>query len=486
MEGLIMAGQLILGLSILVTLHEFGHYITAKWFKMRVEKFYLFFDFLFPIPSLLNFALFKKKIGDTEYGLGWFPLGGYVSIAGMIDETQDAATLAKEPEPWEFRAKPAYQRLIVMLGGVIVNIITGIVIFVCLTYSNGNNFISKEELNKNGIVALELAQQIGLKTGDTVTGTVRPPKEGEKYFALIKVTTINGKHPDKIRDRVPFDYLTPLFPFEKLNLFTNGSSYGTRIMDLFTPIGKGQRGLIVAQPKTGKTMLLKEVANAIAANHPECYLMIVLIDERPEEVTDMQRSVNAEVIASTFDEPADKHVKVSQIALQKAKRLVEVGHDVVILLDSITRLARAYNTVAPASGKVLSGGVEANAMQKPKQFFGAARKIENGGSLTILATALTDTGSKMDEVIFEEFKGTGNMELQLDRKLANKRIFPAIDITSSSTRRDDLLLDKMVWNKMWLLRKHIGDMHVDEAMNFLMNQMKGTKDNEEFLATMNK
>ena len=326
----------------------------------------------------------------------------------------------------------------------------------------------------------------GLKTGDTVTGTVRPPKEGEKYFALIKVTTINGKHPDKIRDRVPFDYLTPLFPFEKLNLFTNGSSYGTRIMDLFTPIGKGQRGLIVAQPKTGKTMLLKEVANAIAANHPECYLMIVLIDERPEEVTDMQRSVNAEVIASTFDEPADKHVKVSQIALQKAKRLVEVGHDVVILLDSITRLARAYNTVAPASGKVLSGGVEANAMQKPKQFFGAARKIENGGSLTILATALTDTGSKMDEVIFEEFKGTGNMELQLDRKLANKRIFPAIDITSSSTRRDDLLLDKMVWNKMWLLRKHIGDMHVDEAMNFLMNQMKGTKDNEEFLATMNK
>ena len=326
----------------------------------------------------------------------------------------------------------------------------------------------------------------GLKSGDTIYGPVRPPKEGEKYFALLKVDLLNGKSPDEVRDRVPFDYLTPLFPFEKLNLFTTPSDYSTRIMDLFTPIGKGQRGLIVAQPKTGKTMLLKEVANAIAANHPECYLMIVLIDERPEEVTDMQRSVNAEVIASTFDEPADKHVKVSQIALQKAKRLVEVGHDVVILLDSITRLARAYNTVAPASGKVLSGGVEANAMQKPKQFFGAARKIENGGSLTILATALTDTGSKMDEVIFEEFKGTGNMELQLDRKLANKRIFPAIDITSSSTRRDDLLLDKMVWNKMWLLRKHIGDMHVDEAMNFLMNQMKGTKDNEEFLATMNK
>ncbi|MCF8448928.1 MAG: transcription termination factor Rho [Taibaiella sp.] len=326
----------------------------------------------------------------------------------------------------------------------------------------------------------------GLKTGDTVKGNVRPPKEGEKYFALLKVESINGRLPDEIRDRVPFDYLTPLFPFEKLNLTTTGNNYSTRIMDLFTPIGKGQRGLIVAQPKTGKTMLLKEVANAIAANHPECYLMIVLVDERPEEVTDMQRSVRAEVIASTFDEPADKHVKVSTIALQKAKRLVEVGHDVVILLDSITRLARAHNTVAPASGKVLSGGVEANAMQKPKQFFGAARKIENGGSLTILATALIDTGSKMDEVIFEEFKGTGNMELQLDRKLANKRIYPAIDITSSSTRRDDLLLDKDVHNKMWLLRNHISDMNTDEAMHFLLKQIKGTKNNEEFLATMNK
>ena len=326
----------------------------------------------------------------------------------------------------------------------------------------------------------------GLKTGDTVRGSVRPPKEGEKYFALLKVETINGRLPDEIRDRVPFDYLTPLFPFEKLNLCTTASNYSTRIMDLFTPIGKGQRGLIVAQPKTGKTMLLKEVANAIAQNHPECYLMIVLVDERPEEVTDMQRSVRAEVIASTFDEPADKHVKVSTIALQKAKRLVEVGHDVVILLDSITRLARAHNTVAPASGKVLSGGVEANAMQKPKQFFGAARKIENGGSLTILATALIDTGSKMDEVIFEEFKGTGNMELQLDRKLANKRIFPAIDITSSSTRRDDLLMEKDIQNKMWLLRNHINDMNTDEAMHFLLQQMKGTKSNEEFLATMNK
>ncbi len=280
----------------------------------------------------------------------------------------------------------------------------------------------------------------GLKTGDTVFGAVRPPKEGEKYFALLKVDTINNKKPDEVRDRVPFDYLTPLFPFEKLNLFTTPSDYSTRIMDLFTPIGKGQRGLIVAQPKTGKTMLLKAVANAISGNHPECYLMVVLVDERPEEVTDMERSIRGEVIASTFDEPAEKHVKVSTMALQKAKRLVECGHDVVILLDSITRLARAHNTVAPASGKVLSGGVEANAMQKPKQFFGAARKIENGGSLTILATALIDTGSKMDEVIFEEFKGTGNMELQLDRRLSNKRIYPAIDLTASSTRRDDLLL----------------------------------------------
>lgn len=326
----------------------------------------------------------------------------------------------------------------------------------------------------------------GLKTGDTVHGAVRPPKEGEKYFALLKVDTINGKSPEEVRDRVPFDYLTPLFPYEKLNLFTTPSDYSTRIMDLFTPIGKGQRGLIVAQPKTGKTMLLKAVANAIAANHPECYLMVVLVDERPEEVTDMERSVRAEVIASTFDEPAEKHVKVSTIALQKAKRLVECGHDVVILLDSITRLARAHNTVAPASGKVLSGGVEANAMQKPKQFFGAARKIENGGSLTIIATALVDTGSKMDEVIFEEFKGTGNMELQLDRRLANKRIYPAIDLVSSSTRRDDLLLDRDVLQRMNLLRVYLTDMNAEEAMRELQNRMKGTKNNEEFLASMNR
>lgn len=326
----------------------------------------------------------------------------------------------------------------------------------------------------------------GLKTGDTVYGSVRPPKEGEKYFALLKVDTINGKKPEDVRDRVPFDYLTPLFPFEKLNLFTSPTNYSTRIVDLFTPIGKGQRGLIVAQPKVGKTVLLKEVANAIAANHPDVYLMVVLIDERPEEVTDMERSVRAEVIASTFDEPAEKHVKVSTIAMQKAKRLVECGHDVVILLDSITRLARAHNTVAPSSGKVLSGGVEANAMQKPKQFFGAARKIEFGGSLTIIATALVDTGSKMDEVIFEEFKGTGNMELQLDRRLANRRVFPAIDLTASSTRRDDLLLDKDVLQRMNLLRVYLTDMNTEEAMNELLKRMRGTKSNEEFLASMNR
>lgn len=325
----------------------------------------------------------------------------------------------------------------------------------------------------------------GLKTGDTVYGAVRPPKEGEKYFALLKVETINGKTPEEVRDRVPFDYLTPLFPFEKMKLFTTSDNYSTRIMDMFTPLGKGQRGLIVAQPKVGKTVLLKEVANAIAANHPEVYLMVVLIDERPEEVTDMERNVRAEVIASTFDEPAEKHVKVSAIALQKAKRLVECGHDVMILLDSITRLARAHNTVAPASGKVLSGGVEANAMQKPKQFFGAARKIENGGSLTILATALVDTGSKMDEVIFEEFKGTGNMELVLDRRLANKRIFPAIDPVASSTRRDDLLLEKDMLSRIYLLRNYMADMNTEESMNELLRRMRGTKDNYEFLASMN-
>ncbi len=325
----------------------------------------------------------------------------------------------------------------------------------------------------------------GLKTGDTVRGSIRPPKEGEKYFPLVRVESINGRIPAEVRDRVPFDFLTPLFPTERLNLFTKSSDYSTRIMDLFTPIGKGQRGLIVAQPKTGKTNLLKEVANAIAANHPEVYLIILLIDERPEEVTDMSRNVRAEVVASTFDEPADRHVKIANIVLEKAKRMVECGHDVVILLDSITRLARAYNTVAPASGKILSGGVDANALHKPKRFFGAARNIEDGGSLTILATALTETGSKMDEVIFEEFKGTGNMELQLDRKLSNKRIFPAIDLTASSTRRDDLLLDKETLQRVWILRNHLADMNPQEAMEFLQNQMKGTRSNDEFLVSMN-
>jgi len=325
----------------------------------------------------------------------------------------------------------------------------------------------------------------GLKTGDTVEGAIRPPKEGEKYFALLRVEAINGKQPEEIRDRIPFDYLTPLFPDEKLNITGDKSALSTRVIDLFSPIGKGQRGLIVAQPKTGKTFLLKDIANAIARNHPEIYLIVLLIDERPEEVTDMERSVRAEVIASTFDEPAERHVKVSGIVLQKAKRLVECGHDVVILLDSITRLARAHNTVAPASGKVLSGGVEANALQKPKKFFGAARNIENGGSLTIIATALIDTGSKMDEVIFEEFKGTGNMELQLDRRLANRRIFPSVDVIASGTRREDLLFDKDMLNRIWILRKHIGDMNTEEAMKFLLQYMRNTRNNEEFLISMN-
>jgi len=327
----------------------------------------------------------------------------------------------------------------------------------------------------------------GLKTGDTVRGSIRPPKEGEKYFPLIKVEKINGREPSFVRDRVPFDYLTPLFPYEKLKL-TNGDTKGnisTRIVDMFTPIGKGQRGLIVAQPKTGKTVLLKDIANAIAASHPEVYLMILLIDERPEEVTDMARSVKAEVISSTFDEPAERHVKIANIVLEKAKRMVECGHDVVILLDSITRLARAYNTVSPASGKVLSGGVDANALHKPKRFFGAARKIEDGGSLTILATALTETGSKMDEVIFEEFKGTGNMELQLDRKLSNKRIYPAIDLVASSTRREDLLMDKEVLQRIWVLRNHLSDMTPLESMEFLRDRIKNTQTNEEFLISMN-
>ena len=325
----------------------------------------------------------------------------------------------------------------------------------------------------------------GLKTGDTVLGNVRPPKEGEKYFPLIKVSKINGLDPQVVRDRVSFEHLTPLFPQEKFNIAEKQSTISTRIMDLFSPIGKGQRGMIVSQPKTGKTMLLKDVANAIAANHPEVYQMILLIDERPEEVTDMQRNVRGEVVASTFDKEAHEHVKIANIVLEKAKRLVECGHDVVILLDSITRLARAYNTVQPASGKILSGGVDANALHKPKRFFGAARKIENGGSLTIIATALTETGSKMDEVIFEEFKGTGNMELQLDRKISNRRIFPAIDLTSSSTRRDDILLDEVTMKRMWVMRKYLADMNPVEAMEFINERFKQTRNNEEFLISMN-
>ncbi|MDA3881605.1 MAG: transcription termination factor Rho [Prolixibacteraceae bacterium] len=351
-----------------------------------------------------------------------------------------------------------------------------------LRSSDYNYFNSPDDI----YVSQSQIKLFGLKTGDTVEGSIRPPKEGEKYFPLIKVLEINGRPPEFVRDRVPFDHLTPLFPEEKFTITGNGTStLSTRIVDLFAPIGKGQRGLIVAQPKTGKTVLLKELANAIADNHPEVYMIVLLIDERPEEVTDMARSVNAEVVSSTFDEPADKHVKVANIVLEKAKRLTECGHDVVILLDSITRLARAYNTVQPASGKVLSGGVDANALHKPKRFFGAARNIEEGGSLTILATALTETGSKMDEVIFEEFKGTGNMELQLDRKLSNKRIFPAVDVTLSSTRREDLLIHKAMLDKIWILRNYLADMNSTEAMEFLRDRMLKTQSNEEFIISMN-
>jgi transcription termination factor rho len=349
--------------------------------------------------------------------------------------------------------------------------------------SSDFNYISSPD---DVFVSTNQIRNYGLKTGDTVKGIVRLPKEGEKYFSLQKALEVNGRDLHFIKDRVAFEYLTPLFPQEKFNLTGKNSTLSTRIVDLFAPIGKGQRAMIVAQPKTGKTMLLKDIANSISANHPEAYMMILLIDERPEEVTDMQRSVNAEVIASTFDEAAEKHVKVANLVLSKAQRMVECGHDVVILLDSITRLARAYNTVTPASGKILSGGVDANALHKPKRFFGAARKIEGGGSLTIIATALIDTGSKMDEVIFEEFKGTGNMELQLDRKIANKRVFPAVDLVASSTRRDDLLHDETTQQRMWILRKYLSDMNPVEAMEFAEKQMKATLNNEEFLMSMNK
>tara|TARA_X000001036_G_scaffold59750_1_gene49657 strand:- start:1584 stop:3047 length:1464 start_codon:yes stop_codon:yes gene_type:complete len=358
------------------------------------------------------------------------------------------------------------------------------------TMSEGYGFLRSSDFNylsspDDVYVSQSQIRLFGLKTGDTVHGTVRPPKEGEKYFPLIKVNKINGLDPKVVRDRVSFEHLTPLFPDEKFRLAEKNNTISTRIIDLFSPIGKGQRGMIVSQPKTGKTMLLKDIANAIAANHPEVFQLILLIDERPEEVTDMQRNVDGEVVASTFDEPAERHVKVANIVLEKAKRLVECGHDVVILLDSITRLARAYNTVQPASGKILSGGVDANALHKPKRFFGAARNIEGGGSLTIIATALTETGSKMDEVIFEEFKGTGNMELQLDRKISNRRIFPAIDLISSSTRRDDMLLDENTIQRMWIMRKYLADMNPVEAMEFINDRFTKTQNNEEFLISMN-
>ncbi len=399
--------------------------------------------------------------------------------------TQEQAETTENVDQ-EAPAKPAEPLFIVELEGVIEA--TGVLEMMQEGYgflrSSDYNYLSSPD---DIYVSPSQIKLFGLKTGDTVEGAIRPPKEGEKYFALLKVSRINGLEPAMIRDRVPFDYLTPLFPNEKFKLTTNpvGKDYGNRMIDLFTPIGKGQRGLIVAQPKTGKTFLLKDIANAISYNHPECYLIILLVDERPEEVTDMKRSVKAEVISSTFDEPAENHVRVANIVLEKAKRMVECGHDVVILLDSITRLARAYNTVAPSSGKVLSGGVEANALQKPKKFFGAARKIENGGSLTIIATALIDTGSKMDGVIFEEFKGTGNMELQLDRTLANKRLYPSIDLTKSSTRREDLLLDENTITKMFVLRNHLADMKPEEAVEFVKKHMVGTSNNEEFLISMN-
>jgi len=350
-----------------------------------------------------------------------------------------------------------------------------------LRSSDYNYFNSPDDI----YVSQSQIKLFGLKTGDTIKGQIRPPKDSEKYFPLIKIDEINGRKPEEIRDRIHFEHLTPLFPDEKFNITDKSASTSTRIIDLFSPLGKGQRGLIVAQPKTGKTVLLKEIANAIAANHPEVYMIILLIDERPEEVTDMERSVNAEVVASTFDEPADRHVKVSEMVIQKAKRLVESGHDVVILLDSLTRLARAYNTVSPSSGKVLSGGVEASALHKPKRFFGAARNIENGGSLSIIATALIDTGSKMDEVIFEEFKGTGNMELQLDRNLSNKRIYPSVNINASGTRREDLLLSKNMLNKLWILRRYLSDMNPVEAMEFMKQRIETTRNNEEFIISMN-
>lgn len=396
---------------------------------------------------------------------------------------RDKEERRKKPDYYKAK-KPNYDTIMREFDGVLEN--DGVLEIMQDGYgflrSNDYNYLASPD---DIYISPSQIKLFGLKTGDTVTGQIRPPKDGEKYFALLRVLSVNGKTTEEIRDRIPFEYLTPLFPEEKLNLSYKAGDYSTRIVDMFAPIGKGQRGMIVAQPKTGKTGLLKNIANAIAENHPEVYLIILLIDERPEEVTDMSRSVKADVIASTFDEQADRHVKVANIVLEKAKRMVECGHDVVILLDSITRLARAHNTVVPSSGKILSGGVDANALHKPKRFFGSARNVENGGSLTIVATALIDTGSKMDEVIFEEFKGTGNMELQLDRKLSNKRIYPAIDVVASGTRREDLLIDKDELSRVWVLRKYMDDMNPNESITFLLDNMKGTRNNEEFLISMN-
>jgi transcription termination factor Rho len=422
-----------------------------------------------------------KEIKPVVESLDGEKLSGGLDTPRKTDTTKDFKEKEQKPRPQEKKKDefPFEFEGLVSSEGVLEIMQDG---YGFLRSSDYNYLNSPDDI----YVSQSQIKLFGLKTGDTVRGSIRPPKNGEKYFPLIKVEKINGKLPEDVRDRIPFDFLTPLFPEVKFKLTGHREdSPSTRVIDMFAPIGKGQRGLIVAQPKTGKTVLLKDVANAIAGNHPEAYLIVLLIDERPEEVTDMERNVKAEVISSTFDEPAERHVKIANLVLEKAKRMTECGHDVVILLDSITRLARAYNTVAPASGKVLSGGVEANALQKPKRFFGAARQIENGGSLTIIATALTETGSKMDEVIFEEFKGTGNMELQLDRKLSNKRIYPAIDIVASSTRREDLLIDKEQLQRIWILRNHLADMNPLEAMEFLKDKMRFTETNEEFLISMN-
>jgi transcription termination factor Rho len=445
-------------------------------------------------PTIIEDAIETPVIAETSADITIAPeIKEPIVNDNPEQEAENKETEAQKPEEQEkkdtFQRNKFYERKSQDLASEFDGIVTSEGVLEIMP--DGYGFLRSSDYNylnspDDIYVSQSQIKLFGLKTGDTVRGSIRPPKEGEKYFPLIKVELIKGREPAEVRDRVPFDFLTPLFPIEKFRLTGNpdGTNSG-RVIDLFTPIGKGQRALIVAQPKTGKTVLLKEIANAIAFNHPEVYMIILLVDERPEEVTDMARSVRAEVISSTFDEPAERHVKIANIVLEKAKRLVECGHDVVILLDSITRLARAYNTVAPASGKVLTGGVDSNALHKPKRFFGAARKIEHGGSLTIVATALIDTGSKMDEVIFEEFKGTGNMELQLDRKLSNKRIFPSIDLVASSTRRDDLLLDKETLQRVWILRNHLADMTPIEAMEFLKDKMKFTQSNEEFLMSMN-